>query len=211
MHAFSTAFNMLGKLIGYNFTHVVSVQITQESTNYLFFQYPEIFFPLSWLVKNNLGGVSCREQGEEQFHINQDSKRSSLIDRITQQPWGLWSSFCSSELLVSICLSSCIYLLVLISELKKKNVVADCSASGVFSVATEDDKIVGGYECTPHSQPHQVSLNSGYHFCGGSLVNKYWVVSAAHCYKSYVTPRYFKDKVLHAGINLIFIMKLSCH
>ncbi|XP_044215959.1 trypsin-2-like isoform X2 [Thunnus albacares] len=50
--------------------------------------------------------------------------------------------------------------------------------------ATEDDEIVGGYECTPHSQPHQVSLNSGYHFCGGSLVNEYWVVSAAHCYKS---------------------------
>lgn len=174
------------------------------------------FFPPSWLVKNNLGGVSCREQGEEQFHINQDSERSSLIDRVTQQPWGLWSSFCSSELLVSICLSSCIYLLVLISEFKKKknlHGVADCLASCVFSVATEDDKIVGGYECTPHSEPHQVSLNSGYHFCGGSLVSKDWVVSAAHCYKSYVTPRYFKDKVLHAGINLIFtiIMKLSCH
>ena len=53
-----------------------------------------------------------------------------------------------------------------------------------FTVATEDDKIVGGHECTPHSQPHQVSLNSGYHFCGGSLVNENWVVSAAHCYKS---------------------------
>ncbi|XP_076594238.1 trypsin-1-like isoform X3 [Chaetodon auriga] len=45
-----------------------------------------------------------------------------------------------------------------------------------------DDKIVGGYECARHSQPHQVSLNAGYHFCGGSLVNENWVVSAAHCY-----------------------------
>lgn len=53
-----------------------------------------------------------------------------------------------------------------------------------FLVAAEDDKIVGGRECKPHSQPHQVSLNSGYHFCGGSLVNELWVVSAAHCYKS---------------------------
>nr|XP_040020818.1 transmembrane protease serine 9-like [Gasterosteus aculeatus aculeatus] len=55
--------------------------------------------------------------------------------------------------------------------------------------ATEDDKIVGGYECTPHSQAHQVSLNSGYHFCGGSLVNENWVVSAAHCYKSRIEVR----------------------
>uniref|UniRef100_A0A4W6BPV0 trypsin n=1 Tax=Lates calcarifer TaxID=8187 RepID=A0A4W6BPV0_LATCA len=46
------------------------------------------------------------------------------------------------------------------------------------------DKIVGGYECTPHSQPHQVFLNSGYHFCGGALLSENWVVSAAHCYMS---------------------------
>uniref|UniRef100_A0A8C3T1J8 Peptidase S1 domain-containing protein n=1 Tax=Chelydra serpentina TaxID=8475 RepID=A0A8C3T1J8_CHESE len=43
------------------------------------------------------------------------------------------------------------------------------------------DKIIGGYECSPHSQPWQVSLNTGYHFCGGSLITDQWVVSAAHC------------------------------
>uniref|UniRef100_A0A670JXY5 Peptidase S1 domain-containing protein n=1 Tax=Podarcis muralis TaxID=64176 RepID=A0A670JXY5_PODMU len=47
----------------------------------------------------------------------------------------------------------------------------------------DDDKIVGGYTCQSHSVPYQVSLNSGYHFCGGSLINNQWVVSAAHCYK----------------------------
>ncbi|KAM6910159.1 trypsin-2 [Xenentodon cancila] len=55
--------------------------------------------------------------------------------------------------------------------------------------ALDDDKIVGGYECEPHSRPHQVSLNAGYHFCGGSLVSESWVVSAAHCYKSRIEVR----------------------
>uniref|UniRef100_A0A665TEX7 trypsin n=1 Tax=Echeneis naucrates TaxID=173247 RepID=A0A665TEX7_ECHNA len=52
----------------------------------------------------------------------------------------------------------------------------------VSVAAAEDDKIVGGYECPRHSVPYQVSLNAGYHFCGGSLISSQWVVSAAHCY-----------------------------
>uniref|UniRef100_A0A8D0GC19 Peptidase S1 domain-containing protein n=1 Tax=Sphenodon punctatus TaxID=8508 RepID=A0A8D0GC19_SPHPU len=53
----------------------------------------------------------------------------------------------------------------------------------------DDDKIVGGYTCGKNSVPYQVSLNSGYHFCGGSLINSQWVVSAAHCYKSRIQVR----------------------
>uniref|UniRef100_A0A670YTN9 Peptidase S1 domain-containing protein n=1 Tax=Pseudonaja textilis TaxID=8673 RepID=A0A670YTN9_PSETE len=51
----------------------------------------------------------------------------------------------------------------------------------------DDDKIVGGYTCPRNAVPYQVSLNSGYHFCGGTLINQLWVVSAAHCYKSRMT------------------------
>uniref|UniRef100_A0A8C3HMI6 Peptidase S1 domain-containing protein n=1 Tax=Chrysemys picta bellii TaxID=8478 RepID=A0A8C3HMI6_CHRPI len=49
----------------------------------------------------------------------------------------------------------------------------------------DDDKIIGGYECSPHSQPWQVyfTYGSGYRWCGGSLINEWWIVSAAHCYK----------------------------
>ncbi|XDV29449.1 hypothetical protein PO909_032576, partial [Leuciscus waleckii] len=48
-------------------------------------------------------------------------------------------------------------------------------------VYSTGDKIIGGYECPPHSQPWQVYLTDGHYFCGGSLIKKRWVVSAAHC------------------------------
>ncbi|OCT71189.1 anionic trypsin-2 [Xenopus laevis] len=56
----------------------------------------------------------------------------------------------------------------------------------------DDDKIVGGYQC---SVPYQVSLNSGYHFCGGSLINELWVVSAAHCYQSKMELRLGENNI----------------
>uniref|UniRef100_A0A3B5M4G9 trypsin n=1 Tax=Xiphophorus couchianus TaxID=32473 RepID=A0A3B5M4G9_9TELE len=52
-----------------------------------------------------------------------------------------------------------------------------------------DDKIIGGYECRKNSVPYMVSLNVGYHFCGGSLISSSWVVSAAHCYQSRINVR----------------------
>ncbi|XP_047455807.1 trypsin-3-like isoform X2 [Mugil cephalus] len=44
-----------------------------------------------------------------------------------------------------------------------------------------DDKIVGGYECRKNSVPYQVSLYTGYNYCGGILLSNEWVLSAAHC------------------------------
>ncbi|XP_075467910.1 trypsin-like [Ascaphus truei] len=61
-------------------------------------------------------------------------------------------------------------------------------AAAAFPI-DDDDKIVGGYTCAKNAVPFQVSLNSGYHFCGGSLINNLWVVSAAHCYKSSIQVR----------------------
>lgn len=56
-----------------------------------------------------------------------------------------------------------------------------------------DDRIVGGYQCEAHSQPWQVSINIGYHFCGGSLINDQWIVSAAHCWQKFVLRVGFKS------------------
>ncbi|KAM8820342.1 trypsin II-P29-like [Eudromia elegans] len=68
--------------------------------------------------------------------------------------------------------------------------ILSCLGAAVALPAdADDDKIVGGYNCPLHSVPYQVSLNAGYHFCGGSLINNQWVVSAAHCYKSSLQVR----------------------
>nr|AAB57732.1 pretrypsinogen-like serine protease [Dissostichus mawsoni] len=50
------------------------------------------------------------------------------------------------------------------------------------AVPREDGRIIGGYECSPHSRPYMASLNYGYHFCGGVLINNQWVLSVAHCW-----------------------------
>ena len=44
-------------------------------------------------------------------------------------------------------------------------------------------RIVGGSVAPVNSWPWQVMVtdNYGYQFCGGSLVDPYWVVTAAHC------------------------------
>ncbi|XP_072441986.1 serine protease 1-like [Chiloscyllium punctatum] len=52
------------------------------------------------------------------------------------------------------------------------------------AVAADDDKIVNGYECPPHSQPWQVFFTTdNSRWCGGSIIDEWWVLSAAHCEK----------------------------
>ncbi|XP_029941754.1 chymotrypsin B-like [Salarias fasciatus] len=58
-----------------------------------------------------------------------------------------------------------------------------CGTPSIPPVVTGYARIVGGEEAVPHSWPWMVSLQeySGSHFCGGSLINEYWVVTAAQC------------------------------
>ncbi|OQV12710.1 putative Transmembrane protease serine 6 [Hypsibius exemplaris] len=51
-----------------------------------------------------------------------------------------------------------------------------------FSGKISSSRIVGGTEAKPNSWPWQVSLQqNGRHLCGGSLINSFWILTAAHC------------------------------
>ncbi|XP_057707400.1 transmembrane protease serine 9-like [Corythoichthys intestinalis] len=62
----------------------------------------------------------------------------------------------------------------------------ECRAQlNVCGKARLNPRIVGGNEAQAGAWPWQASLHrDGVHFCGGSLINSQWVLSAAHCFQS---------------------------
>nr|QGT41004.1 Try1a [Tomicus yunnanensis] len=82
--------------------------------------------------------------------------------------------------------------------------------SGAVQDLSIDTRIVGGEEVDIESYPYQVSLQySNQHFCGGALVTRNTVLSAAHCFGSSYTSltssyvvKYGSNTTSGAGIQI---------
>ena len=76
---------------------------------------------------------------------------------------------------------------------------AGIEAEDDLEIGSDDREIVGGAEATPGEYPWQVQLQiPGYtHWCGGSIIDTDWVLTAAHCVQGVAAASFTVRAGLH--------------
>ncbi|XP_008826384.1 serine protease 55 [Nannospalax galili] len=61
----------------------------------------------------------------------------------------------------------------------------ECGERSIYEERTQHSRIIGGQEAKVGEFPWQVSIQErNKHFCGGSILSEWWILSAAHCFYS---------------------------
>ncbi|PSN43706.1 hypothetical protein C0J52_18632 [Blattella germanica] len=76
-------------------------------------------------------------------------------------------------------------------------VIAQAETSLQETTDDFDPRIVGGYDAHPGELPFQVSIqrkyyfgNGSFHYCGGSIIDKHHILTAAHCVNGIPLPEF---------------------
>ncbi|KAK7175097.1 hypothetical protein R3I93_002102 [Phoxinus phoxinus] len=101
---------------------------------------------------------------------------------------------------MTLCQAVCVSVAILL------NIAGSLCQLDVCGQAPRNTKIVGGENAGVGSWPWQASLHKisfPGHFCGGSLINKDWVLSAAHCFQtiSGFNVKIYLGRQLQSGSN----------
>ncbi|XP_019886768.2 serine protease 53 [Ooceraea biroi] len=74
----------------------------------------------------------------------------------------------------------------------------------LFEIGRPSTHIVGGNDAFVGGYPYMVSLRQkNNHFCGGSIIAKRYILTAAHCLASLTDPNVLKDVTVNAGTNFL--------
>lgn len=97
-------------------------------------------------------------------------------------------------------------LTVILSSLLATSTVTAATKTSSLQLAHKKQltlpRIIGGVEAPKGERPWMASLQSGgQHFCGGSVIDKNWILTAAHCVEDVSDPASLEIKINLTNLN----------